>query len=159
MCGEFDGLVSPLRRAVHARDERAAMYSAKVAGDERVPRLGLLTRPNGQAEMPRGIVGPPVTFEVVVLSLGVRLTLAPVALEHILTGRDQLTHTIDSGVVHLIGSHDLERSRQRGSPTVEALVSTCNTWLWTVLGWRTMNRTIRVAERELSFVDMFIPPR
>ena len=40
--GQLDLLVPPLRRAVHAGDQSAAMHAAEVAEDEGVAALGVL---------------------------------------------------------------------------------------------------------------------
>ena len=59
------------------------MDTAKVAVHERVPRLGLVGCAVGESEVPVGVLGPGVTLELVVLSVGVRLHLSPVAVEDI----------------------------------------------------------------------------
>ena len=58
MGGEFDLLVPPLRRAIHAGDQGGAMHLGEVAEAERVAGLGLVAGPFGQAEVPPAVVVP-----------------------------------------------------------------------------------------------------
>lgn len=60
---QFDQRVPPLRGAVDARDEAAAVHPPEVALDEGVPGLGLVVGALGQPEVPCAIVRPGGTIE------------------------------------------------------------------------------------------------
>ena len=103
--GELDVLVPPLRRPVDAGDETGAVHASQVAVDECVPRLGALVGAFGQPQEPRGVVLERVPLEVGVLRLRVRLDLAPVAVQDVLPGVDQLSRVSDGGRVDRVGGH------------------------------------------------------
>src|SRR5688572_19065835 len=86
---ELDLLVPPLRRAVDAGDESAAVDASEVAVHERVAGLGAVVGPLGEPEVPGGVLLPGVALQVVVLRLRPWLDLAPVAVEDVLAALDQ----------------------------------------------------------------------
>ena len=88
--GQLDRLVAPLGGAVLAGDQPHAVHAAEVAVDERVPRLGLVVGAVGEPEVPLGVLVPGVGLEERVLVVGARLDVAPVAVEHVLAGVDEL---------------------------------------------------------------------
>ena len=107
--GQLDVLVPPLGGAVDARDQAGAVDPAEVAVHERVPRLGLVVGALGQAEVPRAVVVPRVPLEVGVLRLGVRLHLAPVAVQDVLPRLDQGAGVRDRGRVDVVAGHATHR--------------------------------------------------
>src|SRR5215208_6378367 len=102
---ELDLLVPPLRGAVHARDQGGPVDATEVAADEGVAGLGLVARALGEAEVPCGVLGPGVTLEVGVLRGGVRLLLAPVAVQDVLPVVDQALCMLDPRAVGRVLRH------------------------------------------------------
>src|SRR4051812_13251450 len=101
--GELDLLVPPRRRAVHAGDQAGAMQPPQVPVDERVPGLRPVVRAVREAEVPRPVLLPRVGLEVGVLGGGVRLHIAPLAVEHVLARFDELLRARDRALVDRIG--------------------------------------------------------
>ncbi len=87
--GELDLLVLPLGRPVVAGDQARPVEAPEVPEDEGVPRLGVVARPLGEAEVPGGVVVPRVRLEEAVLVVGARLGPAPLAAELVLVGVDE----------------------------------------------------------------------
>ena len=85
MGGEFDLLVPPLGRPVHAGDDAHPVDAPEVPVDKRVSGLGLVCRTVGEPEMPLGILLPRVLLQVGVLVAGAGLDLSPVAVGQVLT--------------------------------------------------------------------------
>jgi hypothetical protein len=81
------------------------VHPAEVAEHEGVPRLGLLGRAHGQSEVPLGVAVPAVPVEVVVLSGGVGLDVAPPARHHVLAGVDHLLGLGHPGGIDLVAGH------------------------------------------------------
>ena len=103
--GALDLFVPPLRRPVHARDQPRAVDAAEVAVDEGVARLGLVGGAVGERQVPGAVRRPVVALEEGVLGPRVGLDVAPVAVEDVLLGRDQLTAASDGGVVDVVAGH------------------------------------------------------
>jgi hypothetical protein len=102
MCGQLDFLVPPLRGPIDAGDQRCTVHPPQVTEDERIPRLGLISRTFGQAEMPSGVLLPGVPFQEGVLIVGAGLHLTPVALENVLPGVDQPAAVFNCGLVERV---------------------------------------------------------
>ena len=83
----------------------APVHAMEVAVHERVPRLGLVARTFGESEVPLRVLLPRVGLEVGVLLVGAGLHFTPVAVEHVLTGCDELRAVRDGPLVHCVGSH------------------------------------------------------
>src|SRR5882672_8934808 len=83
--GQLDLLVAPLRCAVDRRDESCAMQPVEVAVDEGISGLRLVRGADGETEMPGGVFGPCVLLDVCVLCRCVRLRVAPIAVQDVLT--------------------------------------------------------------------------
>ena len=96
--GKLDLLVPPLRGAVDARDQAGPVHPAEVAVDERVAGLGLVVGADCQAEVPGRVVGPGMPLQEGVLRVGGRLHFAPVAVEDVLPGLDQLAALRDASL-------------------------------------------------------------
>src|SRR3954447_12614862 len=103
--GELDLLVPPRRRAVHAGDQAGAMQPPQVPVHEGVPGLRPVLRAVREAEVPRPVLLPRVGLQVRVLGGGVRLDVAPLAVEHVLPCLDQLLRASDRPLVDRIGRH------------------------------------------------------
>ena len=136
---QLHGLVAPLRRPVHARDEAAAVDAAEVAVHEGVAGLGLVGGTHRQPEVPGAVLLPVVGLQEGVLGLGVGLDVAPVAPEDVLPGLDQLLGLGHRGLVQLVLRHDgisarsgrpllvaAPRGRGRSSPVGGASVDGVN---------------------------------
>jgi hypothetical protein len=102
MCRQLDFLVPPLRCPINAGDQRRTVHPPQVTEDERIPRLGLISRTFGQAEMPGGVLLPGVPFQKGVLVVGPGLHLTPVAIENILPGVDQPAAVFNCGLVERV---------------------------------------------------------
>jgi len=63
MRGKLDLLLAPLGRPVLAGDQPGSMDAPKIAIDERISGLGLITRFVVEAEVPFGIVIPGVALQ------------------------------------------------------------------------------------------------
>jgi hypothetical protein len=87
--GEFDVLVPPLRRPVHACDQSGAVDSAEIAVDECMPGLGVILGPVSESEKPLGVLVPRVGLQVAILVVCTRLHRPPVTVENILSGIDE----------------------------------------------------------------------
>jgi len=116
--GELDLLVPPLRCAVVARDQPHPMETTKVAVDERVARLGLVSRALGEAEMPARVLLPGVRLQERVLLTGARLHVLPPRTEHVLAGVDQPLRVPDRVPVHHIGGHARILADPRPGPSL-----------------------------------------
>ena len=92
------------------------MNPAEVAVDERVSGLGLLRGSLGQPEVPLGVLIPRMRGEVLVLLVGGRLDLPPVAVEHVLPGFDQLAGARHRAIVDGVGSHGRSLTAPLPSP-------------------------------------------
>ncbi len=103
--GEFDRLVAPFRSTVDAGDQRRAVDPAEITADECVAGFRLVVGTFGEPEMPGCVGGPSVAFEVHVLRVGVRLDLAPTAVEHVLVDVDQVAGVLHRSIVDHVGSH------------------------------------------------------
>ena len=106
--GEFDLLVPPLGRPVHAGDDAHPVDAPEVPVHEGVPGLGLVGGSLGQAEVPAGVLFPGVPFQVGVLVARAGLDVPPVAVEHVLTAVDEvlgLRHRV--GVDGILGHHSI----------------------------------------------------
>ena len=102
MCRQLDFLVPPLRCPINAGDQRRTVHPPQVTEDERIPRLGLISRTFGQAEMPGGVLLPGVPFQKCVLVVGAGLHLTPIAIENILPGVDQPAAVVNCGLVERV---------------------------------------------------------
>jgi hypothetical protein len=102
MCGQLDFLVPPLRCPIDAGDQGRTVHPPQVTEDERIPRLGLISRTFGQAEMPSGVLLPGVPFQEGVLVVGAGLHLTPVAVENVLPGVDQPAAVFNCGLVERV---------------------------------------------------------
>ena len=122
--GELDRLVAPLGGAVHAGDQPHAVDAAEVAVDERVARLRLVVRALGEPEVPLGVLVPRVRLQERVLLVRARLHVAPVAVEHVLAGVDQLLCALHGALVEGVGGHQgpaiIQPSRSSRSPGTPA---------------------------------------
>src|SRR4029079_16456158 len=105
MGGELDGLMAPLRCAVDAGDERRPMDALEVPEDERVAGLGLVAGAVGQAQVPPGVLVPGVGLQEGVLVVGGRGDFAPVAVEHVLAGVDELARVRHGASVERVRGH------------------------------------------------------
>src|SRR5262245_27863444 len=111
--GSLDFLVPPLGRAVEAGDQATSVQAAKVAVHERVSRLGLVGGALGQPEEPARVLLPRVFLQEGVLVAGLRLDVAPVAVQHVTPGLDELASPGDAAPVHGVGSHEPPHTRSR----------------------------------------------
>ena len=102
MCGELDRLVPPLGGAVDAGDETGPVDASEVADDERVAGLRLVAGPVGQAEVPVGVLLPGVRLQECVLVVRGWCDLAPIAVEDVLVGVDELPSVSDGPLVELV---------------------------------------------------------
>ena len=97
---ELDLLVSPLRSSILTRDQPGAMNATEVSVDKSVPGFGVVVGTFVEAEMPFGVLLPGVGIQERVLVVGARLTLAPVAVEHVLVRVDEVLRSGDGMLVH-----------------------------------------------------------
>src|SRR5689334_5881545 len=67
---QLDLLVLPLGRPVDAGDEAGAVHPAEVAVHEGVAGLGLVGGPDGEPQVPGGVLGPRVAVQEGVLVVG-----------------------------------------------------------------------------------------
>ena len=102
MCGQLDFLMPPLRCPIDAGDQRRTVHPPQVTEDERIPRLGFISRTLGKAEMPGGVLLPGVPFQEGVLVVGAGLHLTPVAVENVLPGVDQPPAVFNCGLVERV---------------------------------------------------------
>src|SRR5262245_32017010 len=91
------------------------METVEVTVDERVPRLRLVGSALGQPEEPTRVVPPRVLLEEVVLGRGLRLDVAPGAVQDVPFGLDQLPSLGNAASVHFVRGHGafLPRPRHR----------------------------------------------
>jgi hypothetical protein len=90
--------------------------AAKIAINERVSALGLITRFLVKAEVPFGIVVPGVAFQERILIRGLGLNFAPFTVEHILARGDQSASMSDCALIDQIRGHEISMSyRQKSS--------------------------------------------
>src|SRR5829696_5201437 len=105
VCGELDRLVAPLRGPKDARDERSSMDALQVSVDESVASLRAVLGAVGQTEVPRRVFVPRMCLEECVLVVGGRRGLAPVTVEDVLLGVDQLPRMRHGLLVHRVRGH------------------------------------------------------
>src|SRR6185437_4243980 len=103
--GEFDLLVPPFGRPVETGDDAHPVQPLEIAVDECVPGLGVIAGTVGEPEMPAGVFLPGVRLQEGVLLLRARLDLAPVAVEYVLPGVDEMPCPRDTVRVHRVRSH------------------------------------------------------
>lgn len=99
MRGKLNLLVAPLGGSVLAGDQPGSMDAAKIAINECVSALGLVSRLVIKAEVPLGVVLPRVAFQERILVRGFRLNFAPVTVENVLAGVDQTTSVSDCALI------------------------------------------------------------
>ena len=132
MSRQLDLLVAPLGCPVLARDQPGPVQTPEVAVDERVPRLRLVGRAFGEAEVPLRILGPGVGAEEAVLVVGLRLRIAPVAVEDVLSGLDQPSCARHGTLVDPVRRHGTVVAARRGDDiasgqtAVESSASRCS---------------------------------
>jgi hypothetical protein len=103
--GKLDRLVPPLGGPVDTGDQRRSMNTLQVAVDERVAGFRPVCGAIRQPEVPVGVLLPGVRLEERVLVIGGRRDLAPVAVEDVLVGVDELPRPGDGSPVELVRSH------------------------------------------------------
>src|SRR5260370_5640831 len=103
--GEFDLRVPPLGGPVVAGDDAHPVQPPEVAVDKGVPGLGVLAGTVGEPEVPAGVFLPGMRLQEGVLLRRARLDLAPVAVEHVLPGVDEVPCPRDAVRVHRVRSH------------------------------------------------------
>ena len=105
MSCEFDLFVPPLGRSVMASDQAGAVEAAEITVDEGVSSFRLLRGPFRETEMPLTIFILGVRLQKCVLVAGVRLDVAPVAVEDVLATLDQALCPRDRPFVHGVVGH------------------------------------------------------
>src|ERR671939_1323604 len=96
------------------------MHAAKVSVDERVPRLRLVGRADGQPEVPRRVLVPAVRLQECVLLGGAWLHLVPLAPQDVLARLDQLARADDATLVDRVGGHAATTARVVSRPSAPA---------------------------------------
>ena len=91
------------------------MDPAEVSVNKRVPGLGVVARTVGEPQMPPGVFVPRVRPQERVLIAGPGLDLAPIAVQYVLAGIDQLPRVRHGLRVHGIRSHHIILPARGGS--------------------------------------------
>jgi hypothetical protein len=81
------------------------MQPVEVAVDEGIPGLRLVRGAVGETEMPGGVFGPCVLLEVCVLCRCVRLRVAPVAVQDVLSFIDEASSLRHRRWIERVGTH------------------------------------------------------
>ena len=105
MGGEFDFLVSPFCGPVLTRDQAHPVDAPEVPVDEAVPRLGVVARTAGEAQMPCGVVIPRMRLQEGVLVFGTGLNVPPGALENVLVRVDEPFRVCHGMFIDRVGGH------------------------------------------------------
>src|SRR6266508_130490 len=98
--GTLNLFVSPLGGSVEAGDQATSMKTAEVTVDERISRLGLIGGTIGQPKEPARVVLPGVLLQKGILGCGLRLNVAPVAVQDVSLGLDELASLGHSASIH-----------------------------------------------------------
>src|SRR5260370_3485974 len=89
------------------------MDPAKVPINERVAALGVVGRCLVEAEVPRGVFSPGVSFKERVLIIRLGLNFAPVAVEHVLASVDQTASICDCVLIDRVRRHEISMRATR----------------------------------------------
>src|SRR5260221_9596569 len=96
---KLDLFVAPFGRPVLAGDQPRSVDAAKIAINERVSTLGLVSRLLVEAEVPFGVVVPGVAVEERILVRRLRLNFTPVTFENVLACVDQSASVSDCALI------------------------------------------------------------
>jgi hypothetical protein len=103
--GELDLLVPPLRCPVLTGDQAGPMDATEIPIDESVPSLRVVISTVGEPEVPLRVLVPRVRLEEGVLVVGARLSVAPIALQHVLVSVDELSRVCHGELIDRVRSH------------------------------------------------------